>query len=301
MQRKARGSHVYNSLTKHGLLFILDRRDGKPVFGAEERPAPATDVPGEQSWPTEPFPVKPPPLGRNSFSAEEIAKVTPEHEKFCRELLATEGGMVMGGPLTRYGPALSIVFPGTIGVSNWHGASLDPKLGYMFVNTTDLADVGKVVKNPEGSRTPFSRTSPWGTYARFWNPENFWPCQQPPWGQLIAVNVNTGDIAWKTPLGTIPELEKKGVRNTGAPNIGGSISTAGGLVFIAATNDKQFRAFDSKTGKELWSATLETGGYATPMTYLGKDGRQYVVIVATGGSFYDSSTGDGVIAFALPK
>ena len=299
--RNGRNIPSVGQLTKHGLLFILDRRDGKPIFGVEERKVPATDVPGEQSWPTEPFPLKPPPLGRNSFSVDEIAKVTPEHEKFCKDLLATEGGMVMGGPFTRYGTNLSIVFPGTIGVSNWHGASLDPKLGYMFVNTMDLADVGKVVKNPEGARTPFSRTSPWGTYARFWNPENFWPCQQPPWGQLIAVNVNTGDIAWKTPLGKIPELEAKGVRNTGAPNIGGSISTAGGLVFIAATNDKQFRAFDSKTGKELWSATLDTGGYATPMTYLGKDGRQYVVIVATGGSYYDVSTGDSVIAFALPK
>jgi glucose dehydrogenase len=288
-------------ISKNGLLFILDRRDGAPIFGAEERPVPASEVPGEHSWPTQPFPLKPPPLGRNSFTPADIATVTPEQEKFCKDMLATEGGMTYGGPYTHYGSKLMVLFPGTLGVTNWPGMSFDPKLGYLFVNTVDVADVGKIVKTDEGSDLAYEKTSPWGVYARFWNDEKRWPCQQPPWGQLWAINVNTGDVAWKIPLGTIAELDAKGVHGTGALNFGGSITTAGGLLFIAATNDQKFRAFDTKTGKELWSVKLETGAYTTPMTFEGKDGKQYVVVVATGGSYYDRTSGDSVIAFALPR
>ncbi|MEO6910730.1 MAG: PQQ-binding-like beta-propeller repeat protein, partial [Edaphobacter sp.] len=142
---------------------------------------------------------------------------------------------------------------------------------------------------------------PWGTYARFWDQKDFWPCQQPPWGQLWAINVNTGDVAWKVPFGIVPELEAKGIHGTGTVNYGGSIATASGLIFIAATNDQHFRAFDASNGKTLWDTKLETGAYTTPMTYKGKDGRQYVLIVATGGSYYDRTSGDSVIAFALPQ
>jgi quinoprotein glucose dehydrogenase len=117
---------------------------------------------------------------------------------------------------------------------------------------------------------------------------------------MAAVNVNTGEIAWKAPFGIIQELEDKGIHNTGAPNIGGSIATAGGLVFIGATNDHRFRAFDARTGKVVWETKLESGAYATPMTYSGKDGKQYIVVSAGGGSYYDRVPGDSVIAFALP-
>ena len=114
-------------------------------------------------------------------------------------------------------------------------------------------------------------------YTRFWD-DNKYPCQQPPWGELVAVNANTGDIAWKIPLGIYPELVAKGIPPTGTPNLGGPIATASGLVFIGATKDARFRAFDAKTGKELWYAQLEAAGAATPMTFMGKDGKQYVVI-----------------------
>jgi len=287
--------------SKQGLVYILDRRDGKPIFGMEERPVPQSDVPGEASWPTEPMPVKPAPVARQSFKPEDIAKVTPEQEKVCTAMLATEGGMHNDGPFTRYGTTLSIVFPGTLGASNWHGASVDPSLGYLFMNVIHLADVGKMEKQEEGSRTPYSRTSPWGGFARFWNADKYWPCQAPPWGEMLAINVSTGDVAWKVPLGVIDELDAVGVHNTGTMNMGGSIATAGGLVFIAATNDRRMRAFDSKTGKVLWEAQLPAGGYATPSTYQGADGRQYVAIVAAGGGYYDKVTGDSVVAFALPK
>jgi quinoprotein glucose dehydrogenase len=114
------------------------------------------------------------------------------------------------------------------------------------------------------------------------------------------VNVNTGEIAWRVPLGTVDALEARGIHKTGALNIGGSIATAGGLVFIGATNDSRFRAFDSRTGAELWSAEIDASGHATPMTYLGRDGRQYVVIAAGGGGFFGSKPSDAVVAFALP-
>ena len=285
---------------KAGLMYILDRRNGDPIFGVEERPVPPSDVPGEEGYPTQPFPLKPPPFGRHSFSPDEIATVTPEHKKLCTDLMATEGGMNSGGPFTHYGSKLTIVFPGTLGTTNWPGMSYNPDLGYLFVNTVNIGDVGKIAKNEDASDPAYERTSPWGMYARFWNNDKFWPCQNPPWGELWAINANTGEVAWEVPFGVIEELDAKGIHNTGTLNFGGSISTASGLLFIAATNDQRFRAFDAATGKVLWETKLETGSYTVPMTYEGKDGKQYVVLVDTGGSFYDTTAGDSVIAFTLP-
>ena len=147
---------------KNGLMFILDRRNGNPIYGVEERPVPASEIPGENSWPTEPFPLKPPPLGRNSFSPDEIATVTPEQKKFCTDLLATEGGMQSGGPYIHYGPKLTIVFPGTLGTTNWPGMSFSPALGYLFVNTVNIADVGKIVKSEAGRRSRVRTHQPLG-------------------------------------------------------------------------------------------------------------------------------------------
>jgi quinoprotein glucose dehydrogenase len=284
--------------SKQGFVYILDRRTGVPIFGMEERPVPPSNVPGEQSWPTEPVPIKPRAISRQSFVSSELAKLTPELEKVCTDMLAAEGGMHNDGPFTRYNTTLSIQFPGTLGASNWHGMSYNPTLGLLFVNVLDLADLGKMVPAPEGSPLKFTKTSSVGT--RFWWGEKYWPCQIPPWGEMVAINVNTGDEAWRVPLGIIEELEAKGIKNTGTMNMGGSIATAGGLVFIAATNDRHFRAFEAKTGKVLWDVQLETGAYATPITYRGKDGRQYVAVVAAGGGYYDRVTGDSLIAFALP-
>jgi quinoprotein glucose dehydrogenase len=146
----------------------------------------------------------------------------------------------------------------------------------------------------------YVRTSPFGAYARFWNPESRIPCSPPPFGELVAVNTRTGDIAWRAPLGIVPSLEEKGLKNTGALNLGGSIATAGGLVFIAATNDARFRAFDSKTGRVLWEQPIDANGHTIPITYLGKDGKQYVAIMAGGGGGYFGGTpSDSLIAFAL--
>jgi quinoprotein glucose dehydrogenase len=283
--------------SKTGLVFILDRATGKPIYNVEERPVPKAPLEGDEGWPTEPWPVKPAPLSRMGFKyPDDIAKVTPEHQKFCEDLYNANGGMHNDGPFTRYSDTLTIQFPGTLGATNWHGGSYDPQLGYLFYNTLNLADVGKMVKNPPGSAQVFSKAGG----GRFWNPDNYWPCQAPPWGEMVALNVNTGEYAWRVPLGVIPELEAKGL-HTGTMNMGGSVSTAGGLVFISATTDHRFRAFDAKTGKILWETELESGAYVSPVTYQGKDGKQYVAIVATGGGYYDRVTGDSVISFALPQ
>jgi membrane-bound PQQ-dependent dehydrogenase (glucose/quinate/shikimate family) len=295
VQRGAEKIPALVEVTKMGLVFILDRRNGIPVFPMEERPTPQTDVPGEASWPTQPVPVKPPPLSRSSMTAADITDVTPEAHRFCADVFSKVENK---GRYTPYGTRMTVVFPGTLGGATWSGVSYDPTLGYIFVNTNEVGALGQMVKQAQGAETAWRRSSSLGEYGRFWD-SNLWPCQKPPWGLLTAVNVNTGEIAWRVPLGIVDVLEARGVRKTGALNIGGSIATAGGLVFIGATNDSRFRAFDSRTGHELWSAELDASGHATPMTYMGRDGRQYVVIAAGGGGFFGSKPSDAVVAFAL--
>jgi quinoprotein glucose dehydrogenase len=143
-----------------------------------------------------------------------------------------------------------------------------------------------------------------GMYGRFWNPENRMPCSAPPFGELVAVHANTGDVAWRVPLGLVEDLDAKGIKNTGALNLGGSMATASGLVFIGATADRRFRAFDARTGRELWVAKIDADAKAAPMTFQGRDGRQYVVIMAGGGLQLSKSlpaSGSNLIAFALPS
>jgi quinoprotein glucose dehydrogenase len=286
-------------LTKMGLLFILDRVTGKPIFGMAERPVPVDDaLPGDSAWPTQPFPVKPPPLARNSFKREELATVTPELQKFCTELFdSVPGGLHSGGPFTHYSTIPSVIFPSSIGGGNWNPPSFDPTLGYLFVNTMDFGSLNQMVKAGDSAR--YNRLG-YRNINRFWEPAKNLPCNQPPWGRLFAINVNSGDIAWQTTLG-ITESLPEGKQNTGRPNIGGSVATAGGIVFIGATDDSRFRAFHSKTGKELWVTKIDAGAHSAPVTYMGKNGKQYVVVTATGGGFLgDRSSADTVIAFALP-
>lgn len=273
-------------ITKMGLLFILDRLTGKPIFGAEERPVPRSDVPGEASWPTQPFPLKPPPLARMTITREEVREP-------CREQFDE---LTHDGPFQPFGTKISLRFPGTMGGGNWGGVSFDPSLGYIFVNTSNLGGTGKMAEAPAGAPVPYR---PIGGYTRWMDKERY-PCQQPPWGELSAVNANTGDIAWRVPLGSY------GGKPTGTPNLGGPISTAGGLVFIGATLDSQFRAFDARTGKELWTAKLDASAITVPATYMGRNGKQYVVVAAGGPARFRSidptqaEDADTLIAFALP-
>jgi quinoprotein glucose dehydrogenase len=290
---RVNGKDIVVQLTKTGFAFMFERASGKPVFPIEERPVPQSDVPGEKTSLTQPFPSKPPPLASSVLDGSKLNAATPEVEKFCRELF---DGAVFKGIFTPWSNTMTLVMPGTLGGATWSGGSFDPKTGMLYVNVNELGAAGYMQKQPEGSAVAYRRASPWGEYARFSTPELI-PCQQPPWGALVAVDLKRGDIAWKVPLGNIEGMGE----NTGAPNMGGSIVTAGGLVFIAAANDSKFRAFDAKTGREVWSAKIPGSGHATPMTYRGKrTGKQFLVIAAGGGGAFSRDGSDALVAFAIP-
>ncbi|HUK32885.1 MAG TPA: PQQ-binding-like beta-propeller repeat protein [Vicinamibacterales bacterium] len=307
------------SIGKTGYMFILNRETGKPIFGVEERPVPKGDVPGEWYSPTQPFPVKPPALTRVDFNKDRDMvrpeDTSAEHVKACQELWDKSGGFFNAGPFTPFmfheegaPPKSTIQFPGGTGGVNWGGPAADPSTGYVFVNAHDTSLVGWIEKvrpgqnygrGTEGSRQPYDRGSvngagPYFTFSAPMRDENGrvvanLPCQRPPWARLVAVNANTGDIAWQVPLGVTDALPE-GKRDTGGSGSAGPIVTGGGLVFVGATNDRRIRAFDAKNGKELWVAQLPGQGNANPITYTGKNGKQYVAIIAT----------DSLQVFALP-
>lgn len=261
--------------TKVGYLWILDRETGKPVFGAEERPAPQSDAPGEVASPTQPFPLKPEAISRVEMTRKEVSQVSPETVKSCQ---AQYDKAVQAGPNTPYGMTPSLVFPSSEGGGSWGGVSYDPGLGYIFVNTRSLGTMA--VLQPTKSSNILE------SYAKRkipFNDAEGYPCSGTPWGELMAINANTGDTVWREPLGEYKELSKRGVPKTGVPNAGGTIVTAGGVVFVGSTADAMFRAFDAKTGHELWSTDLPANAINTPMTYRGKNGKQYVAIVTTNG------------------
>ena len=305
---------------KAGLMYILNRDTGKPVFGVEERPVPKGDVPGEWYSPTQPFPLKPPPLARNSYKADDLVtadETSPEHAKACQEVLEKNGGTLYnGGPFTAWlyheagaPPKTTIQFPGGTGGVNWGGAATDPTDGYVFVHTHDVSlmgwiekkreGVGSYGRGTEGSTQIYDRASvngpgPYNGFTATVKDSSGkvlgnWPCQKPPWGKLIAVNANTGDIAWETVSG-ITEGLPADKQDTGNGSSSGPVATAGGLVFDGSTTDSRFRAYDSKTGKELWVTQMPKSGSADPMTYEGKNGKQYVAIVAS----------DALHVYALP-
>ena len=306
--------------TKMALLFIFNRETGEPIFGIEERPVPQTTAPGEWTSPTQPFPVRPAPLARNSITRAELSKVTPEHQAFC-EGLWDKYKLSDSGPYTPWKVNEDIVvFPGAQGGGNWHGVAFNRPLGLIITPVMTAGQWGHLEPAAAGGRggrggraggdgpanggraaaanpPPMNKRTPEG--QRFWDPAKRWSCSAPPWGELVAVNANTGDIAWRVPLGSFPELEAKGIK-TGTPVSGGAITTAGNLVFIGATIDSMFRAFDARDGRELWSDKLPASAHTTPTTYLGRDGKQYVVVGANGGGFFGSPSSDEVIAYSLP-
>jgi quinoprotein glucose dehydrogenase len=290
-------------ITKMSTLFIFDRVTGAPLFGMEERPVPQSDVPGEATSPTQPFPLKPPPLARIAFDpARDFYTLTPEHADYCRQLWDTNK-MYTKGIFTPPGlEGTMVTFPSTLGGGNWSGLSYDPVRGLLFTNIMNLGQVGRMERRDQSSGSlPFERTSPWKRpIGRFWNPDTRIPCSAPPFGELVAVDVNKAEVAWRVPLGIFEELKRRGFDNTGAPSMGGTIATASGVVFIGGTIDRRFRAFDAATGALLWETTLDASAHSTPLTFMGRDKRQYVVIAAGGGGILRSEPGGKIVAFALP-
>ncbi len=282
-------------VSKNGLLFVLDRVTGKPVFPIVERAVPASDVPGEQAARSQPFPAVTAPLVRTDFKLADLAALTPEHTAACKAMIA-EQKLVPGGlyvPVSSRHPTIS--FPGTLGGANWGGASYDPARHLLVINTMDFGQIGQLV--PSTGPLAYER-GPIG--GRFVAPDTKLPCQAPPWGRLSAIDTATGKLAWQVPLGLTDSLPE-GKQRTGRPNIGGSITTASGLIFIGATDDARFRAYAAADGKLLWETKLGAAAHSTPMTYAGQGGRQFVAISASGGSFLDSPmTADTITAFALP-
>lgn len=285
-------------VTKTGFTFVFDRVTGEPVFPIEEVAVPASEVPGESAWPTQPRPVKPPPYARQSMRPDELGNVTPETRAYCSKLVEEA---VFGSIFTPVGFKATVLFPGTNGGANWGGASYDPETHTLYVNSMDVGMLYHMTKRPEGSEIPYRPQGLGSPNSRFWDPDLI-PCQQPPWGFLTAINLDEGNFRWRSVLGVVDKLVERGLPPTGAPNIGGSLATAGGLVFIGATNDSRFRAFDKDTGKELWVTRLPASAHATPMTFRGrKTGRQFVVISAGGGNKYNGIYSDTLVAFALPS
>jgi quinoprotein glucose dehydrogenase len=388
-------------VTKSGHVFIFDRLTGEPIYPIEELPFPDSDLEGEEAWPTQPIPVKPPPFARQVFTEDMINDLFPDSKAKVADLITSKdlGGAQSiseqfkmhksGGQFVPVSVEGNIFLPGFDGGAEWGGAGYDPESGWLYVNANEmpwiysvrklediegnsllsfgrnlysqlcarchgtglkgqqesnipsLENVGERLSRDSikhqmfygaGQMLPFSNLSdseveaivsyllndstttiemddltrdnpvyvPYtlSSFGRFLDDKGY-PAIEPPWGTLNAIDLNKGEIVWQVPLGEFEELTEKGISVTGTENYGGPVITSGGLVFIGATKDEKFRAFDKGSGKLIWQTDLPTGGYATPITYE-HDGRQFIVI-ACGGGKMGTASGDAYVAFALPN
>ena len=290
---------------KNALMFILNRETGEPIYGVEERAVPQGEVPEEWYSPTQPFPVKPPPLARTSFTPDDLVTAedtTPEHAAACRELFEKGGfyneGMYTPFPFHKEGdePRTALQFPGN-GGPNWGGTAADPTTGYVYVTTRDAALSGWIEKKVEGgnygsgngSPQPYDRGSIEGHGPYHGFAVMGMQCQRPPWARLFAVDANTGEIAWQIILGLEDRLPE-GKQRVGKAGSAGPSLTATGLV-LAPAGDQRLRALDAMTGEELWVEELGGNINANVMVYAGKSGREYIGAVV----------GGSVVAYALPE
>jgi quinoprotein glucose dehydrogenase len=384
IRRGGRRVDAVAQVTKTGYIFVFDRETGEPLFPIGEMEAPPSDLRGEETWPTQPAPVKPKPFVRQRFTEDDVSDITPgAHAQLLgryREIRTAH----MWDPPSVEG---TLIFPGFDGGAEWGGAAFDPSTGILYVNANEmpwilemlpledeeespvsageriyalncalchganrtgdprgglpeLVDIGqrrddhdieRAIREGQGAMPGFGHLSDeevglliaflkdpdaepvepvqidmarapgvsytFTGYNRWLDPAGY-PAVKPPWGTLNAIDLNTGEFVWTTTLGEFEELTARGIPPTGTENYGGPVVTAGGLLFIGASQDERFRAFDKDTGEILWETELPAGGYATPSTYE-IDGRQYVVIAAGGGKM-GTASGDAYIAFALP-
>ena len=300
---------VVVAANKTGFLYVLDRDTGRPVFPVEERAVPPSDVPGERAAPTQPFSVGLPSLAPQSLEPDQVFGATPADREACRAIVAGATGHSVFSPPSSKGV---VATPGNLGGPNWSGFSFDPTRNLLLVNTNNLPAFVRLVPpgqldaadraNTHGDVAP-QHGAPYGMLRRFLfaGPSDS-PCAKPPWGELMAIDLARGVTRWRRPIGTMTEINPAlNNENFGSISLGGAITTGGGLTFIGGTADRRFRAFDTDTGKALWSTELPASAHATPMTYQFK-GRQYVVIAAGGhAKLSEERQGDAILAFALPR
>ena len=295
--------------TKTGMLFIFHRATGEPFFPIEERPVPQDGVPGEQLSPTQPFPVKPPPLVPQNFEPDDFWGMTFIDRGQCREKY---GKFRMGPIYTPPSLEGTIIMPSTAGGVNWGGVAVDPRSRILVAKVLRMAHYAQLIpldelasedpaeENLMGAPAPLLGTP----YAMKQGPvvsPMFTPCSEPPWSAVVAVDLEAGKILWQNALGTLDTLMPVPLPlRWGTASFGGPMITAGGLVFIGATQDDRLRAFDLVSGEELWSAKLPTGAFAMPMSYA-VNGRQYIVVASGGHPFIYPRPGDYLTAFALPQ
>ena len=297
-------------VTKMGHIFVFNRESGEHLFPIEEREVPSSDVPGEQAALTQPFPSVLPALGLRKVDLEDGWGLTPELEQVAKERISK---YVNDGIYTPPSFEGTIVTPGNVGGMNWSGASYDPKRNIMVTNTNRLAALITLFPKENNTRASVNESYPRAEVA----PQIGTPYimsrdylfttvngelimqTKPPWGTLAAVDLSNGQLKWEVPLGMMLDPDKyPDAVNWGSINIGGAITTASGLVFVAATMDGFFRAFNIENGELLWTAKLPAGGQATPMTYIW-EGKQYVVIAAGGHGKFGTKLGDYIVAYAL--
>ena len=294
---------------KNGNYFILNRETGEPIFGVEERKAPASDVPGEKASPTQPFPLEPRPLAPQKFVAEDIVAGSDSDRKWCRDEVAK---LRYDGVFTPPSVQGSLIYPGNIGGMAWGGAAFDAEHRLLIVPSNNLAAEVRLIpradfqrrreeegRNLNGDWEFATQTgTPYGMMRRFIRAPGGSVCTPPPWGTLNAIDADTAEVKWSVPMGQVPGGAPE---KFGSPALGGPIVTAGGLVFMAGTFDAAIRAYDVTNGRELWKGALPTSARSTPMTFRGPNGKQYVVVAAGGHAIPEfAPLDDALVAFALP-
>lgn len=310
IERKGKKIPAVLVVTKMGHIFVLNRETGEHLFPVEERPVPASDIPGEEASKTQPFPTQLPALGLQTLTEDDAWGATPEIKQKAKERIKQH---IAKGVFTPPSFKGSLITPGNVGGMNWSGASFDPEQNILVTNVNRLAALITLFPKTENTRQSVNTAFPRAEVAPqegtpyimsreyLFTTENdqFSMQTKPPWGTLAAIDMNSGQLKWEVPLGIMMDPAKfPDAAKWGSINFGGAITTAGGLVFIAGCLDNVFRAFDTKTGEIVWQAVLPAGGQATPMTYE-LNGKQYVVIAAGGHGKMKSKLGDYIVAYAL--